>query len=416
MSSVEINVYHDGCSLLDIHEEIKLSINESNLCQGNKVSFVGIITSKEKCAVFLPKRYKFKVEENPRKDAKNILNLLTKYQASHKYDQKLFGLEDQVNVEMLTTLSNYRILLDFYREKGLYRRRTTRENKYGRGRINWSKTTKNETPILVNDDSPVYIQYHTTYAVNKEVSSIVSIQKYFTALADSLIGWIFTESNAQVLYPELALSLISPPGTKNFMLHQLMKERSQVFDNDRLRLLTALISILENKSSSTTNNQTIGVKYFWPIWEASLKVSFNDSSKKVLETLPVPSYQYEAGSKIAPSTLIPDIVIFKDEDIILLDAKYYDTENTLPSWQDIIKQSFYKNTLEKITGKRVVLNAFVFPGEKNRSTPLSVHIKKRTENEAFDNDLYPEIQCLYYSVKDVISYYLADKEDTEFFS
>ncbi|MEX2955640.1 LlaJI family restriction endonuclease, partial [Staphylococcus pasteuri] len=135
-------------------------------------------------------------------------------------------------------------------------------------------------------------------------------------------------------------------------LHNTFKDRE-------IRLLKTLIILLKKKSNNDLKFEMV-TPYFYNIWEEMLKQMFNHNYK-LQRKMPKP---YWLINEIKHSTdQIPDILIEKENELIIIDAKYYSTYtgsvNKYPGWESIVKQLYYNLSLKDEYD--IIKNIFCMP-------------------------------------------------------
>lgn len=414
-----LHYYLDGESTKAFSKEMLKSLDNNGLTEKNKISFVGLFFHENNFYFFLPKMHLIADERSNKIFAKNLIKSFGIYSGDSK---QFVGADISENdlyqdLECLNYASAYLAILNYYKLYGTFRKRKSTTTRSNLGKVNWKATQRKISPLVNTDGTPVYEFSFISKSKNQELLEIVKIQKYLTKVADSLLGWLYTNSQDQFLFPELQSKNITQPESTIKMISVVENELRRTFNSSQIQFLKNLLLVLKKQQTfSNDNSYVFGVKKFWPIWEDMCKKIFFDNSKGYIKKFPIPKYiKNDIFFAKNDQTQLPDIILkIKENEIVLLDAKYYDFKSSLPSWYDIIKQIFYKKTIEKIESVHIQNNAFVLPFDGETVGPNEVYISNLNTLNPFDLATYPKIDIVYYPIHIAIENYVQKRLDRAF--
>lgn len=333
---------------------------------GNGFCFkiVGFLLLDNKIIVIFPKGFLFSNNKND--DAAVLLQVLLRYRnnrnLAHEEVQMLRGDNIFENGRIVSTIS----ILDDYQKNGYLKRTRADESHDVQGFTDWNRTVKTCRPLL-SHRRPVYINPVIRSTQTDTASIIARIHKFVIAECFSSFGWIYgnTIENSSEKMPLSSREAISI----------LEMELQNTYVQREVVVLKLLIQYLSAKTghNETQTIELLATPYFHNTWEAICGYIFENQYATLKEIIPHPKWKNaKVNGHISQR---PDILYKSDSKLYILDAKYYDYKKNLPGWHDVVKQLFYKFTIEKsrytqlVTSKDTIftdiVNVFILPENSN---------------------------------------------------
>lgn len=344
------------CRMSRENENIKSICHICTNIEGD--TFVGIRIEGEKIKICFPLGYRL-AEENHmvRNDVflllrvlKKFLNPLGENDVSHNFLSKIETFP----------ISAYQTILLNYLESGYFQEKEVNFKTANRGKINWSRTIKNQNPISV-DERLIYFNFSTKEVNYSKDTIITLIHKYCVYMSIHYLGWMYNIPSKR--HPNIKFD-------RQLFLSLLNEKRRTVFDDRSKQLLTAMIDIILSLNSDETPKQTLGfgTNRFEYVWEKIIDQMYGIKEKDTFFAKTVWNLNCGEGKKNA--VLEPDTIMIFNEKTYVLDAKYYKygvtkSPKDLPGTSSISKQITYGEYVKKISGiKSKVFNAFIMPYNK----------------------------------------------------
>lgn len=323
-------------------------------------SFVGLKIKGNEIHFFYPETYHFDVESTTlRKDIINLLRTISLAKTSstdinHANNKKIIN-ED-------FALMSYLWIINDYLVNGFY---TNREKVYKTnqtGRINWKRTM--QLKPIVSKGNVIYP--NLIVEIKNDVDNIlVEIHKHCVKKSIDIIGWLFGITSSFIE---------TKPFDKKRYIITLQKEMDKTFDDDkRLRLNHMLNVILGLDASDNENEFVYGVDSYYYIFEKMVDSIFGNV-KNMRDFYPKANWQLARNNfKETPSSkLRPDTIIIKENDVFVVDSKFYrfgytGKESDLPETTSIQKQITYGDFIKRnVTEINIsnIYNAFIMPYDK----------------------------------------------------
>ncbi|MCM3737269.1 LlaJI family restriction endonuclease [Bacillus cytotoxicus] len=333
---------------------------ELGLCEKLKdqirFKFVGFSTYKENLFIVFPKGFQLSTDIDINKEkAKLLLQTLIKYEKS-TLENHFLGDGNDVIAESFSSIAR---LVEDYQNFGIIKFQKRKQEINGKGRINWGKTIKQTQPYI-QGNVPLYLDLITSRTQFFSEHEISYIHEYVLHRISLQFGWLFDFK----FYPNNIEELFNT----EHMIYILTNALSQTFVEREIKLFKELISYLKKISQEDSNTLSIYVtQYFHNIWELMCAQIFEDD--KSLHKL-VPNPYWVVDNKEYETKQIPDILFKKNQELYVLDAKYYRIKeglDKLPGWKDIVKQLFYAQSFknngfaENNTTFQDIHNIFLFP-------------------------------------------------------
>lgn len=359
-------------------------------------SYVGVITILDYCLIIYPKYVKNyeKDANNKFKDFKQIFSVIKKYQSK---DQKIGHslLSDDFNFNLLTLAFD---LIKDYHENGIYTNEREIVEINGNGEVLWNKTI-NESVAYINNNIPIYLDLFT---VNKLDDS----NNFFRRLHAAIITEVCKDikdvlSILDIECLNLSDESVESFGNSAYLIYKINQEMNNQFITSRQYILKLMKKYIEkNKIKSALEDISfVGTTSFNLVWEdvcstvmgncinksiVELGLTHKDNKKcsfTIADIIEKPLWKHRESGNIHSSkgTLVPDIVIIRDNELAIYDAKYYkiilssEKVDKQPGIGDVTKQYFYELAYKEFMKEnklKIKINAFLFPSEGNNSVNL----------------------------------------------
>lgn len=299
--------------------------------------YIGLKIENGEYQFIFPCNYqKATTEEELRKDILNILYAVEKY-------KNQANINDSHQQHHTTPLNIYIWILKNYLEYGYYQTTKTNYTKNTKGKINWSKTIKNNR-LFPHQENIIYKDFIVKKNETNRESPLTMIHKFCVYEAASKLGWLYNLNVNTLEKP----SFIFP--TKESMLTFLKTEYTRSFKDTKKELILNMIKMLEglDLNQLNTKNYDLSTNEFEYVFETLIEESFSTTNSKDYN----PSATWHLKTETFPaSELRPDTILIKDNIAYVIDAKYYQygytkQKNDLPVITSIHKQITYAEDLE----------------------------------------------------------------------
>lgn len=326
--------------------------------------FVGIRVDTDKIEVCFPIGYHLpETDDEARSDIYGLIRVLSEFSPNKSSKLHLRGAETDSNVGF--PIDAYLEIIRYYLEHhSYYHEKEPLFKTSDRGKTDWNKTIKDKKPILQADGSPVYLERIVRLSTPRDNQFITEIHKYCVYESFQKIGWLFTKYT-----PEKSSYKIEPRSA----IIELKTKLSQTNDDKTRRLFSAMISMLLYTDKNTDKHQAyFGTDNFEYVWERVIDRIFGTDNKEAF--FPKASWTIRGAQNRTFEALYPDTIMLDEENIYVLDAKYYRYGITnsifhLPEGSSIHKHitygEFISNDPKFINGKTgkhpTVYNAFLLP-------------------------------------------------------
>ncbi len=309
--------------------------------------FVGIKVLNNKVKITFPIGYRIKeeiIKIDNREKIKSIFNdvklLMTTIE---KFKSELY---EAGNNEF--NFSSAIFIIEDFIKNGLYNEQVNISKKNTSGKINWKKTILQMQPIFIKGNY-LYIETYN-YSIYGRQNKVTEIQKYCLSIISKTLGWLYNIHNSYIEYQYIE---------KKEMMYELITELNKTNEDRKKKLLEQMILFIDGTETSIIGNEEfeIGTLYFDKVWENILRKQIYSINKEIKC---YPTTYYYIDKKIENSKLLPDITIQNQNNIIIIDAKYYSIGN-LPESSDICKQLFYGQYIMHKNLKCKIKNIFILP-------------------------------------------------------
>lgn len=335
---------------------------------GDGDRFVGVKADSNNAMIYFPMGYELPAQDDElRRDIKNLFQVLATF--TTKTDRVLemdkFTAPQSVDFPIQAYLNVINYYLD---HNGSYYTETETTYKVDkRGKTNWGRTIKTQTP-MVQGKSLLYLNQVVRVSTPDMNRLITRIHRYCVYESFERIGWLYTTNSPE--QPDITFD-------KNMFLSTLNgKLGSTNNDNDK-KLFRSMIAMIEFRDNQTIDKQFyFGTDKFETVWERLIDKVFGVSNKDDYFPHGIWTERYGKNKGKPASALEPDTIMIYGGKYYVLDAKYYRYgvlpkygPGLLPQSSDINKQitygQFVKN--QRTPAGAQVFNAFIMPYNRVRN-------------------------------------------------
>lgn len=322
-------------------------------------TFVGLKCEDGDISIHFPIGYH--VSEENKELRKDIMLLFSTLAANtEKRDSELLGPGRRFD-EVEFPLQSYLFLIRDFVARGYYREQEVSYTASGTGKINWNRTIKSQKPY-VQDTDVFYLDFVTKRNSIKENELITLIHEYCVYESFEKIGWLFT--GVMPKKPRIA--------KREKIFRAVLKEKISHTFNDRNRVLFRhMLAVIDFEGDRDSDkNYRYGTYRFEYVWEKMIDKVFGIKNKE--EYYPGTIWDVN-GARHDNTPLRPDTIMVLENNVYILDAKYYKYGVTsklsdLPDSESIGKQIIYGEYVtyeekfkEKHGNDMKVYNAFLMP-------------------------------------------------------
>lgn len=334
-----------------------------------------------------------------RKDILLLLNVL------RNFTQQQFNSVPKSNFVTKNStfpLFAYLYVLKDYVMRGYYKENIVEYHKSKTGKINWSRTIKTQRPYI-QDLNVFYLDFITKKTVVNENELITLIHQYCVYKSFQMLGWLYT--NYLPVKPQLKFN-------QKLFINILKRKLANTFNDADKLLFKNLIVIVNNENDYSLDNLSFsfGTNRFEYIWEKMIDRVYGETNKT--DYFPKTHWHiYNSENIITASEnapLEPDTIMINDNNIFVLDAKYYKYGVTrrsfdLPGTSSISKQITYGEYIFKnktSNSKTKVYNAFIMPFNSSVKSENRIHYIGTATSEWKDNNFdYEKVLGILVDVK-----------------
>lgn len=377
--------------------------------------YVGLLISESEFVYILPKFYRLYTEDDISDDELLLIQESLNYYGA-KTSQITSSIYSEDGVICSTKIHSAIQIVQFYFERGLFGHKSEIETSSYEDKVNWEKTIDSVVPILQNG-IPIYVAPKSVKNSSSTSHLISEIQKWVTNLSFDLIG--------KALYPHQNIDLISECNEEG-VYHYIQIIESYLhnvyFDDEILLLQNILYFLKESANMESTDIEFFGTKVFYSIWEDSCKKLFKDQSDKIRPHIPFPIWKHRNEMFSSNYTLIPDILVERENYFYVIDAKYYlpkfvgGKPQGQPEISSLTKQFVYEQVLKVIYPDFKFFNFFCFPDE-NRiledNLILELHEGLILGSVNFEISPFNEIQNIFLPPTAVLRNYIGIAKDLQ---
>lgn len=370
-------------------------------------TFVGFLCNEGRFSIHFP--LGFNISDNDKELRKDIIMLLNTIGVTTKKKESYLQKSSNRYTDTAFPLQAYLYVIRNFYERGYYKERETKYIVSKRGKIDWNRTIKTQDPY-VQDNNVYYLNFVTKKNTTNENEIISLIHEYCVFESFSKVGWLFTSK------------LPKEPRIKfrYKLFYSVLKDKISTTYNDKNRkLFTEMLAIIEYKGANNSDNEfKYGTNRFEYVWEALIDRVYGIENKD--QYFPKTSWIIQ-GTAYDNACLEPDTIMIYNDNVYVLDAKYYKYGATgrpgdLPESTSINKQVTYgeyiaeQDTFKKLHGDNFkVYNAFLMPysalaGENIRSIGVAISSWKTNQKS------YEKIQGILVDVKHLMKVGMTQNE------
>ena len=321
--------------------------------------FVGLKCDGDDISIHFP--LGFDISHDEKELRSDILLLLDTIRSttSRKESEYVQGIKsyEQVSFPVQAYLE---VIFDFYK-RGYYKEIEVLYNVAKRGKINWNRTIKTQK-AYIQDGNAYYLDFVTKNNSLQNDQMITLIHEYCVYESFDKIGWLFTNSMPQ-----------KPRIKFNYKMFKgiLMDKIAATFNDNNKMLFRNLLAIIDYTGAGfSTRKFQYGTYRFEYVWESVVDKVYGISGKEEF----FPKTYWNIDKNVVPNACLePDTIMLCNNDVYVLDAKYYKYGATkravdLPESTSINKQITYgeyideqKSFRQKYGDNMKVYNAFLMP-------------------------------------------------------
>ncbi|WP_120861384.1 LlaJI family restriction endonuclease [Helicobacter pylori] len=323
-------------------------------------NFVGIRSINNDLQICFPLGFDAGDDKNIRADIKKLISILLEYNKTIACENLLNNKNEIISSNF--PLTAYKNVIEYFLSHGYYTENKSYYENNAKGKINFSKTIKNNRPIIQtfnNKNSFVYTRFQVKRKMINENELITAINKYCVHEAFSKFGFVFSS----FMTPKFNL-----PTDKNYCIYLLENKLNNTFNDDKKILFQAMKNILlQDDNILNKTDFKFGTYHFYIVWERMIDRAFGVKNKEVY--FPRTKWNLRCSNQNPDYLLQPDSIMLFDDKIYILDAKYYKygisgVASDLPNSASIIKQIVYGEYAAKLEIKKEVYNTFLMPFNK----------------------------------------------------
>ncbi|WLR41849.1 LlaJI family restriction endonuclease [Bacillus carboniphilus] len=366
--------------LSNLLDEVLLNILfHESICQKKDndyitINFVGLIAYKDITISVLPKYSTTKDEKIKLENTIRLIKVFKKYEKANyrKLTSDFYPLNNQSDYNSTLGLSDL-FLRDFV-YYGYYEREVEEIIDDGEDEISWEDTISDVNPYFVNKQ-PFYLNTKNNEYKNDESNTVTAIHQNIIYDCFLRFSRLLGYEPTNILTPSMALSSL---GDKTFLISVIKKEMQVVFNDQKVRLLNAMIHYLNEEYVNYNKELSLfGTKSFEYVWEYVLKKVLNDQKDKLRKMVSDSIWKkytafwenYLNNSVGNSDEYQPDIIAVQENSIMILDAKYYNITSSEsgfkgnPGINDVAKQHIYEMIYSDIFKGCNTANALLFPND-----------------------------------------------------
>lgn len=290
---------------------------------------------------------------------KSIIKLLQSLKLASNHETYTVNINN-VCLNGKFPFESYLWIIDDYFKHGLYQESTKIYKEKAKGKINWKKTLKQQ--FYISDDSVVYLN-PIIEKVGFESTLMTHIYMFCLEDSTNYLGWLFNgftyKTEVPLVYDKKSLLMI------------LNDKLKKVFDDKTKLMIFHMKNILsyEKSISNQAVNYSYGVTNYYYVWEMMVDKMFSNIESSLFYPK---AFWHINNEEYFSTSLRPDTIMQYQEEIHILDSKYYKYGITnkisdLPNTSSIQKQIVYGDFAIKIINDSIVYNAFILPYDMNNN-------------------------------------------------
>lgn len=330
----------------------------------NDDSFVGFRIKGNEIHFYYPESYHFDSESQTMRN--DIVDLLRTISIAKTKSQNFSQVNNVNNKTGEFALLSYLWVINDFLANGFYVNREKIYRTNQSGRINWKRTMQSQ-PIVSNGN---IIYPNITVEVKNTVDNIlVDIHKYCIKISIDFIGWLFNLSSNFIEDKPFNATI------KKLYVSTLQRELDHTFDDEKRIRLRHFLNVLLGLDTNNNQEFVYGVDSYYYVFERMVDSIFGNI-KDLRDFNPKAKWQLVKNNykETSSSDLRPDTIILRNQDVFVVDSKFYrfgytGIEKDLPETTSIQKQITYGDFIQKNITKidiQHIYNAFILPYDKER--------------------------------------------------
>ncbi|HEM3496928.1 LlaJI family restriction endonuclease [Streptococcus suis] len=311
----------------------------------------------------------FEIAKDAETARRDIIALVSVLQAHNDEESRLRTVDVNQALKTLNfPMEAYTFVIHDFINRGTYYKET--EEYYIQtlgGRINWSRTIKRVQPV-VQGNGFKFLKMESKKQSDTDITLLTEINKFCVYEAFLNMGWLY-----QLPIPEKARINYNRSQFESI----IKKKMATTFNDMERRLFQSMIDILNYKDRQEEPDKFyFGTNNFQFIWENLIDYTYGIANKT--SYFPRTKWDLVFETKTSKGyALEPDTIMVYNDNVFVLDAKYYKFGQTnlmkdLPPSTSINKQITYgeyvanQDSLKEIHGHNSkVYNAFLMPFSKS---------------------------------------------------
>lgn len=379
-------------------------------------SFVGVIADPENAMVFFPMGFSLsETEKGLRQDIIRLISVLNEFSStSESVFQRRYDAKPQhVNFPISSYLE---IIFNYLKQNGYYYEKVADYKDGYKGKHDWPKTFRKKRPLIQSNNTPAYIDFIVRVSALNDRNMITQIHKFCVYESFLKLGWLFT--------PYLPEKPMIKQNYRMFLSVLYEKLERTFIDEDR-RLFLSMIKMFEFLDDNIRTRQFFfGTYRFEYIWEKLIDRAFGIRRK--VDYFPRTQWKLRKGRKKINIALEPDTIMVYNNNIYVIDAKYYkfgmsNNPEDLPSSSSINKQITYGEYIasqnkfrERHGNNMLVYNAFLMPfaAQKNafETSDMITNIGEASGDWKTKGLDYERVQGILIDVRYLLYHYIGEPE------
>lgn len=377
--------------------------------------FVGVKGDTNGIFVYFPLGYNLAgIDSEIRKDILHLFRIINEFKEVKEGTITRRNNKETKDVEF--PLNAYMEIIYYFLKNGYYKETDPIYKTRNKGKIHWSKTIKNQNPLLVKNNNSTYSLIYTDFTVRdftpNEDKEITRINQYCVYESFKKIGWLFNS----YMPPKPMIKI-----NKNRSLSILQDRLSNTNEDNKKRLFKSMIELINSIDEDSENQFHYGTNKFEHVLEKMIDSMFGIEHKDDYYPKAEWNLKFNEGTNTYP--LQPDTIMEYDDKIFVIDSKYYkygDSRDSkdLPQATSINKQityAEYAKTLE-ISKDKEIYNAFLLPYNKESNkfdaNELFINVGEATGEWRGENTYkYEHIQCILIDVRYLMENYKINSKD-----
>lgn len=368
-------------------------------------TFVGIKCENGDFSVHFPLGFQYSKDEKVLR--REILLLINSIASTIGHKQsELKNMSGAYNQTEFPIQAYMAIIHDYY-ARGYYKERETQYQISKKGKINWNRTIKTQKPY-VQGNKAFYLDFVTSKNQTNENEIITMIHEWCVYDAFEKIGWLFTKDLP--MKPRIKFN-------KKHFIVAINEKLAHTFNDKNRSLFQNMLAIIEKQGTDDDLNYKYGTYRFEYVWESLIDKVFGIANKD--EYFPKTTWVRPGKKPYDNASLEPDTIMIYDNDVYVLDAKYYKFGATgrtgdMPESTSINKQITYgeyiaeTDDFKKKHGTDMkVYNAFIMPfsatSDMWKSDDDFLYVGEAISSWKTNKNIYERVQGILLDVKHLMS-------------